>query len=255
MYNLRKAPMFPILTDPDILLHVSCTPAGDKGSKLSLQPALMDKFIPLKGQTLYEAVVLQTLQKCWLHLLEKIWVTHTHIHKKKEKKKKKKDFPLFSSFQARRNLHHKKRAKRHIALHVILENICRLLGAHGEREKKLMKNKITRESLLMITAFFFQQALLYSSPCASLLGLPGTTRAAKSPVAQRLCLLCQKAVNEQPGDSWGVLPVGLVLGEMPWWSWGCRVAFARVLGPPYDNTQCPTQGHLHVDVLFWFPGW
>lgn len=99
MYNLRKAPMFPILTDPDILLHMSCTPAGDKGSKLSLQPALMDKFIPLKGQTLYEAVVLQTLQKCWLHLLEKIWVTHTHIHKKGKKKKRKRIFLSFHPFK------------------------------------------------------------------------------------------------------------------------------------------------------------
>lgn len=84
---------------------------------------------------------------------------------------------------------------------MILENICHLLGARAEREKKLMKNKITRESILMTTVFFFQQAPLYSSPRASL--LPSTMRAAKSPVAQWLRLLCQEAGNEQPGESWG----------------------------------------------------
>lgn len=56
----------------------------------------------------------------------------------------------------------KKKAKRHIALHVILENICHLLGAHGEREKKLMKNKISLESILMTVAFCSSR--LYCTP-------------------------------------------------------------------------------------------
>lgn len=181
MYNLRKAPVFPILTDPDILLHMSCTPAGDKGSKLSLQPALMDKFIPLKGQTLYEAVVLQTLQKCWLHLLEKIWVTHTHIHKKRKKEKRKRIFLSFHPFKRGGIFTIKKKAKRHIALHVILENICHLLGAHGEREKKLMKNKITRESLLMITAFFSSRLCCTPHPVPHCSGCPAPLELQKAP--------------------------------------------------------------------------
>lgn len=111
---------------------------------------------------------------------EDLSYTHTHTQKR-EKKKKKKDFPLFSSFQARRNLYHKKRAKRHIALHVILENICRLLGAHGEREKKLMKNKITRESLLMITAFFSSRLCCTPHPVPHCSGCPAPLELQKAP--------------------------------------------------------------------------
>lgn len=106
MYNLRKAQMFSILTDPDILLHTSCTPAGDKGSKLSLQPALMDKFIPLKGQMLHEANFRNADCICWRRS-----ELQTHTHRKK-KKKKKKGFPVFSSFQVRRDLHNKKKSKK-----------------------------------------------------------------------------------------------------------------------------------------------
>lgn len=84
MYNLRKAQMFSILTDPDILLHTSCTPAGDKGSKLSLQPALMDKFIPLKGQMLHEANFSEMLTA---FAGEDLSYKHTHTENKEKKEK------------------------------------------------------------------------------------------------------------------------------------------------------------------------
>lgn len=51
---------------------------------------------------------------------------------------------------------------------MILENICHLLGARGEREKKLMKNKISLESILMTVAFYSSRLYCTARPALCL---------------------------------------------------------------------------------------
>lgn len=85
---------------------------------------------------------------------------------------------------------------------MILENICHLLGAQGEREKKLMKYKITLESILMTAAFFSSglHCTLHPAPYAAARA-PRHSQAAAAPLKaprQRSCLSFA-GVNQQPG--------------------------------------------------------
>lgn len=138
------AKTFYSVTDPGVLLHMSWTHEGEEGSKFSGNPVLMKEFIPLEG--LWEENWLQTFQK------------YDCIRLKKPKTTKLEE--RFSSLNPFKwgTIFTIKKKKIHIALHVIPENICHLLGAGREREKrekKLMKYKITLESILM-TAECFQ---------------------------------------------------------------------------------------------------
>jgi len=89
--------------------------------------------------------------------------------------KKKKDFSLVILSSEEEISQLKNEEKRHIALHVIPKNICHLLGAQGEREKKLMKYKLTLESILMTSAFFpVGSTVLFTLSFMLLLRLTGT---------------------------------------------------------------------------------